>query len=460
MASPSVTPFASPAAPDLPVAADPWARVPAILARLGEPLFSGGDYLATDFGAAGDGRGDDQAALQRAIDACADGGGGRVIVPPGDYLTGPLRLRHRVNLHVGAGAMLRFVTDSCRFSRPTRTRWEGVECMGLSPAIYACEQTQVAVTGAGVLDGQAGAGRWWDWAGPWDGAEPTGWAPGQPDQRPARRRLLEWGEAGVPVDRRVLTTADRLRPMFLEFFRCRDVLVEGVTVRNTPMWAIHPVLCQGVTVRRVQVVSRGPNNDGCVVDSCRDVLVEDCFFDTGDDCIAIKAGRNRDGWRVDTPAADVIIRGCRMLGGHSAVALGSEISGGIRRVFIERCVLEGAALDHVLRIKANSARGGAVEQVCLREVTADQVREAAVRINLVYDGAEERGDRPPQVRELEIDHLFCRASGRAVWIEGLPERPIRDLRIRHSGFGRVAEANVLRHVEGFAVEGTDFPPPA
>jgi polygalacturonase len=460
MATPSTAAPVFPAAPDPVVAADPWALVPAILARLDEPRFSEEDFLVTHHGAAGDGRTDDQAALQRAIDLCAAGGGGRVVVPPGDFLTGPLRLRSGVNLHLRAGAVLRFVTDSCRFSGPVLTRWEGVECLGLMPAVYACDESRVAVTGAGVLDGQAGPGRWWDWAGPWDGDRATGWAPGVADQRAARARLLQWGGAGVPVAERVLTTTDRLRPMFLQFYRCRDVLVEGVTIRNTPMWAVHPALCRGVTVRRVQVVSHGPNNDGCVVDSCRDVLVEDCVFETGDDCIAVKSGRDRDGWRVGAPAEDVVIRGCRMRAGHSAVALGSEVSGGIRRVFIERCVLEGPALDHVLRIKANSARGGAVGEVCLREVAAARAREAAVRVDLGYEAAGERGDRPPTVGELAIDRLECRESGRAVWIDGLPEMPVRAVQVRDSVFGRVAAPNVLRHVEGFAAVRTEFPVPS
>jgi polygalacturonase len=306
---------------------DPWAQVPAILARIPALVFPARDYLVTAYGAMGNGRTEDHAALLRAIAACADEGGGRVVVPPGEYLTGPLRLRSRVNLHLCAGATLRFVADSCRYLPPVLTRWEGVECMGLAPFIYAHAQQQVAVTGDGALDGQAGPGRWWDWAGPWDGPEPTGWTPEQPHQRAARHRLQQWAEAGVPVSRRVVAPQDLLRPMFIQFYRCRDVLVEGVTLRNIPMWGVHPVFCRAVTVRRIRVISHGPNNDGCVPDSSRDVLVEDCLFDTGDDCIAIKAGRNRDGRRVHTPAEDIVIRGCRMREGHSAIAIGAAHQG-------------------------------------------------------------------------------------------------------------------------------------
>ena len=438
---------------------DPWAGAAAIRARIPELSFPARDHVVTDYGAVGDGRTDDHAAISRALTACAEAGGGRVVVPPGDFLTGPLRLRSRVNLHVVGGATLRFTTDSCRYLPPVLTRWEGIECMGLSPLIYALDQEKVAVTGGGVLDGQAGPGRWWHWAGPWEDGLATGWTRGEPHQAAARERLHRWAESGLPVGERLLTGQDRLRPMFIQFYRCRDVLVEGVTLRNTPMWGIHPVLCRAVAVRRVQVISPGPNNDGCVADSSREVLVEECLFDTGDDCLAIKAGRNHDGWRVNTPAEDIVIRDCRMRGGHSAVAIGSEISGHIRRVFVERCTLDGAQLDHVVRIKGNSTRGGIVEQIHLRDIAARRACEAAVRIDLRYDEAVEQGDRWPQVREVAIDRLDCDHCERAIWIEGLAAMPVRGVHIRDSVFRRVDAPNILREVDGFSAARTAFPPP-
>lgn len=439
---------------------DPWMEVPAILARIPSHAFASRDYVATDYGAVGDGRTDDHAALVRTIAACAAGGGGRVVVPPGDYLTGPLHLRSHMNLHVCAGAMLRFTTDSRRYLPLVCTRWEGMECMGLSPLIYACEQEHIAITGGGVLDGQAGPGRWWNWAGPWEGTRPTGWTPGQPHQAAARDRLKRWAESGLPVHQRLCTEQDLLRPMFIQFYRCREVLVEGITLRNSPMWGVHPVLCRAVTVRKVRIDSHGPNNDGCVADSSCDVLIEDCLLDTGDDCIAIKSGRNQDGLRVNVPAEDIVIRGCRMLNGHGGVAIGSEISGGVRRVFVERCVMDSPQLDVAFRIKANSTRGGVVEQIYLRDLEVRGVRDAAVQIDLRYAEAEEQGNRLPRVREIVIERLACAQSGRAVWIEGLAAMPVCDVHIRDSGFRRVAAANILHHVEGFTARQIVFPAPA
>lgn len=438
---------------------NPWAGVPAILARIPALLFPPRDHVVTDYGAVGDGRTDDHAAIVRTIAACADAGGGRVVVPPGDYLTGPLHLRSFVNLHVCAGATLRFTTDSCRYLPPVFTRWEGIECMGLSPLIYAFEQKHVAVTGGGVLDGQAGLGRWWNWAGPWEGALPTGWTPGHSHQAAARNRLQRWAESGTPVHQRIFTERDLLRPMSVQFYRCHDVLVEGVTLRNTPMWGIHPALCRAVTVRRVQFASHGPNNDGCVPDSCRDVLIEDCRFDAGDDCVAIKSGRNHDGMRVNVPSEDIVIRGCRMLAGHGGVAIGSEISGCVRRIFVERCVMSGPQLDLAFRIKANSTRGGVVGQIHLRDIEVRRVREAAVQIDLLYAQTEEQGDLLPQVGEITVEALVCAQSGRAVWIEGLPAMPVRDVHIRDCAFRRVEAANILHHVEGFTARGVVFPAP-
>jgi polygalacturonase len=396
----------------------------------------------------------------RAIAACAAGGGGRVLVPPGEYLTGPLHLESFVNLHVSAGATLRFVTDSCRYLPLVLTRWEGVECMGLSPLVYACDREKIAITGAGILDGQAGPGRWWHWAGPWEGTRATGWVPGQPYHARARENLMRWAAAGIPVRQRILTEWDLLRPSCIEFNHCHDVLVEGITVRNTPMWGIHPVFCRAVTVRGVQICSHGPNNDGCVTDSCRDVLIEDCLFDTGDDCVAVKSGRNEDGRRVNVPAENVVIRDCRMLDGHGGVAIGSEISGSIRRVFVERCVMDNPDLERAFRIKANSTRGGVVEQIFLRDIDVSEVREAAVRIDLTYAEAEEQGDHMPKVRDLVIERLECGHCGRAIWIEGSAAEPVRDVRISDSVFGRVDAPNIVRHVRGLNLQHVVLPAPA
>ncbi|HEU0301877.1 MAG TPA: glycosyl hydrolase family 28 protein, partial [Longimicrobium sp.] len=262
-----------------------WERVPEILARIVPPAFPDRDFAITSYGAVGDGSTDCTVAFRAAVQACAQAGGGRVVVPEGRFLTGPIHLRSNVNLHVSRGGTIAFSRDPNAYLPAVFTRWEGMELMGYSPLIYAFEQENVAVTGQGTLDGQADETHWWPWKGAWK--QHPEWVD-NPNQLPARARLLAMVEAGTPVAERVFTGGSYLRPQFIQPYRCRNVLVEGVTIVNSPMWEINPVLCTNVTVRGVQVVTHGPNNDGCNPESCRDVLIERCLFDTGDDCIAIK----------------------------------------------------------------------------------------------------------------------------------------------------------------------------
>jgi polygalacturonase len=258
-------------------------------------------------------------------------------------------------------------------------------------------------------------------------------------------------ESDAPVSERVFGEGSFLRPNFVQFYRCRNVLIDGISVRNAPMWQLHPVLCTNVLVRRVKAVSHGPNNDGCNPESCRDVLIEDCLFDTGDDCIAIKSGRNRDGRRVGRPSENIIIRNCRMQDGHGGVTIGSEASGGVRNVYAEQCRMDSPNLDRVLRLKTNSFRGGFIENVFMRNVTAGQVAEAILSIDLYYEeGAS--GQFPPAVRNIEMTDITCRKSKYALYLRGYKEFPLRNIRLAQCSFEDVAEADVVENVEGLSFD--------
>ena len=195
------------------------------------------------------------------------------------------------------GATLKFSADPQHYLPAVFTRFEGTELLNYSPLVYALDQENIALTGEGTLDGQAGPGAWWPWKGKWGGEVDHGWRQGDPDQTAAVKRLGKLADAGTPPAERQFGDGHRLRPNFVQPYRCRNVLIEGVTFVNSPMWILNPVLCKNVTIRGVTVDSHGPNNDGCDPESCRDVLIEKCTFDTGDDCIAIKSGRNADGRR-------------------------------------------------------------------------------------------------------------------------------------------------------------------
>ncbi len=270
-------------------------------------------------------------------------GGGRVVVPSGRFATGPIHLRSNVELHVSRDATLLFARDPRQYLPAVLTRFEGTELMNYSPFIYAYDQQNVAITGEGTLDGQADREHWW----PWKGLADFGWTRGAPNYNASRQRLLEMAERREAVERRRFGEGDYLRPPFIQPYKCRNVLIENVSITNSPMWEINPVLCENVTVRGVKISSGGPNNDGCNPESSRDVLIERCVFNTGDDCIAIKSGRNADGRRVNVPSQNIIVRNCEMRDGHGGVTIGSEISGGCWNVFAHDCRMDSPRLDNV-----------------------------------------------------------------------------------------------------------------
>jgi unsaturated rhamnogalacturonyl hydrolase len=419
-----------------------WGQVAAILARIKAPVFPDVEFPITKYGASADGKSDASRAIAQAIDACHQAGGGRVVVPAGEYLTGPIHLKSGVNLHLDHGATLKFKTDPKAYLPAVRTWFEGMECYNYSPLIYAFGAKNIAVTGAGVLDGQAANDNWW----PWKGKKDHGWQNGMPQQKTARDRLGKMVEQGTPVEERRFGEGDYLRPSFIEPFRCENVLIEGVRVVRSPMWELHPVLCTNVIVRGVHIETHGPNNDGCDPEACRDVLIEDCVFDTGDDCIAIKSGRNNDGRRIGVPTENVVIRRCTMNDGHGGVTIGSEISGGCRNVFVEDCNMDSPNLDRAIRFKSNAVRGGVVENIFVRNVKVGTVGDAALQIDFVYEeGA--KGSHKPVVRNLVIENMVVADAKRVLDVQGFAGAEISGVRIRHSSFKGITQADVVKEAD-------------
>jgi unsaturated rhamnogalacturonyl hydrolase len=420
-----------------------WRKESGILARIQPPAFRHRDYPITRFGAKAGGEADATEAIRAAIERCSGDGGGRVIVPAGVFLTGAIHLMSGVNLHLEKGATLLFKTDPRAYLPAVFTRFEGMECWNYSPLIYACGQKNIAVTGEGTLDGQADDSTWWNWKG----------NRGRDTERPpvtqtaARQRLAKMVNESTPPDQRRFGEGDNLRPSFIEPFRCRNVLIEGVHIRRSPMWEIHPLLSTNVIVRGVDIVSHGPNNDGCDPESSRDVLLENCLFDTGDDCIAIKSGRNNDGRRVGLASENLVIRGCTMKDGHGGVSIGSEISGGCRNVFVEDCEMDSPHLDRVLRFKSNAVRGGVVENVFMRNVSVGRVADAALQIDFVYEeGA--NGAFKPVVRNVVMQNVTVRETPRVLNVVGIPAGEINGVRILNSTFRNVKSEDVVKQATG------------
>ncbi|MBD5780573.1 glycoside hydrolase family 28 protein [Pelagicoccus sp. NFK12] len=428
-----------------------WLVAGEILERIKAPTFANREFSILDYGAREGVEGGAGDAIAKAIKACNEAGGGKVVIPSGTFHTGPIHLLSNVNLHLEEGAVVKFTTDTSQYLPAVYTRWEGVECYNYSPLIYAFEQLNIAVTGKGTFDGQAGDDHWWSWKG----REEWGWKEGMPHQKDGRDRLFAQGEAGVPVEERVYGEGDYLRPSFVQPYRCKNILIEGVTFINSPMWELNPVLCENLTVRGVTVVSHGPNNDGCNPESCKDVLIEDCHFDTGDDCIAIKSGRNNDGRRVNVPSENIIVRNCKMVEGHGGVVIGSEISGGVRNVFVENCEMSSPNLDRALRIKTNSIRGGLIENIFVRDVEVGVVKDSVIKINFVYEEGD-AGDFAPVVRNMVVRRLISRDSKYALYFKGYEHTPITDVHLIDCQFEGVEKPSVLQHVRGLQFDNVQM----
>jgi polygalacturonase len=428
--------------------ADPWLYAEEIRRSIRPPAFPDRDFDVTGFGAIADGETDCTQPINDAIRACSAAGGGRVVVPAGNYLTGPLHLFSNVNLHVAEGATLSFYTDPKRYLPAVFTRWEGTEAMNFSPLVYAFEQENIAITGGGTLDGGAADDNWWSLKERWKGNSPD---------NPSKDRLTAMADAGVPPRERVFDADSRLRPSFIQPYRCKNVLIEGVRLRRAPFWQIHPVLCENVVVRGVDVMSHGPNNDGCNPDSCRSVLIENCRFDTGDDCIAIKSGRNADGRRVNVPSEDIIVSGCEMKAGHGGVVIGSEMSGGVRNVFVEDCSMSSPDLWYMLRIKTNSLRGGFVENAHVRRIKIGTIGKAAIRINFHYAKGDV-GEFVPRVSNVSVTDVVGENVRQVLSLKGYDRSPVRDVRVSNCRFSGVKQADVVEFVEGLALENvtSDF----
>jgi unsaturated rhamnogalacturonyl hydrolase len=413
-----------------------WQTANEILGRIHAPTFPNREFRITDFGALADGKTDSTAAIKMAIEACHNAGGGHVVVPDGEFLTGAIHLLSNVDLHLADGATLKFSTDPAAYLPVVRTRWEGTECMNYSALIYAFEQENIAVTGHGTIDGQASDENWWAWS------RKIGGKP-QPALVDAHK-LDTLADSKVPVAERVFGAGHLLRPNFFQPYRCKTVLIDGLHIRRSPMWEINPVLCTNVIVRNLDIFSHGPNNDGCDPDSSQDVLIENCTFDTGDDCIAIKSGRNDDGRRVGVGSENLIVRHCTMKDGHGGVVIGSEIAGGCRNVFVENCTMDSSNLDRAFRFKSNARRGGVIENILARNLTIGSVSEAVITVDFLYEeGA--KGPEHPVLRNVNLENITARGAPRIFYIVGFDAATIDNIKISNSTISGLQAPEIIDH---------------
>lgn len=407
-----------------------WEAVPDLINRITLPSFPDRDYLIVDFGAVGDSVTDCYESFKKAINKCNQDGGGKIIVPAGVFLiNGPVRLKSNVHLYLSEGARLKFSANPGDYLPVVLTRWEGTELFNYSPFIYAYQATNIAITGRGVINGNA----------------KHSFAQWKVKQQEDKATLRQMGNDGVPVYQRVFGEGHFLRPSMIQPFGCNNVLIEGITIYDSPFWVIHPTFCTNVTVRDITVDSWNTNNDGVDPDGSVNVLIEDCVFNCGDDAVAIKSGRDQDGWRIGQPTENVLIRNCTMNSKANGLCIGSEMSGSVRNIYMENCTVGEA--NSTIYFKANLDRGGIVENVFVRKIIVERANTAFIRFDSNYKGY--RGNHyPPVFRNFNIENVTCKlANHYGFYMVGVEDSPISDIYLKDVKITKAEVPTFTQYVE-------------
>ncbi len=386
-----------------------------------EFVFPQRDFSIADFGAVEGGQVINTAAIAKAVASCHEAGGGRVVVPAGEWLTGAIHLMSNVNLYLDEGAVLRFTDNPDDYLPAVMTSWEGLECYNYSPLVYAFDCENVAITGTGMLAPVMDTWREW-FARPQAHLE-------------ALKELYNQASFDVPVEQRQMAKGENhLRPHLIHFNRCRNVLLDSFKIRESPFWTIHLYLCDGGIVRNLDVKAHGHNNDGIDLEMSRNILVEHCVFDQGDDAVVIKSGRNQDAWRINVPCENIVVRNCDILKGHTLLGIGSEMSAGVRNVYMHHCT----APDSVFRLffaKTNHRRGGFIENIWMKNVQAGKMqRVLEVDTDVLYqwrDLVPTYKDSITLIRGLYMDSVTCERTEAVYDLKGDERLPIRQVEIRN-----------------------------
>lgn len=425
---------------------------PFAMPPIAEPDFSASPrFPITDFGADPNDQGKTSAAIARAIDAANAAGGGTVVVPEGVWPTAKIHLKSHVNLHLTKGATLLFSEKPEDYLPPVQTSWEGLECFNYSPLIYAFDCENVAVTGEGRL--KAKLDFWQAWY-----ARPK-------EHLDASVALYQMARTLVPVaDRDMTKGLAHMRPQFIQFNRCRHVLVEDISIEDSPFWVLHPLMCSDVVIRRVKIRAHGHNNDGVDPEMSERVLIEDCTFDQGDDAISVKSGRDHDAWRLNRASRNIIMRNCRVINGHQLMAIGSELSGGIENVFVDNCHFIGdgkgsdghaVPINNILYVKTNERRGGFVKNIFVNNVTATKIAGGvlAVETDVLYQWrtlTPTYDRRLTAIEGLHVSNVTVNEAKFLCSITAEAEAPVRDVTLRNVKVATITgKAVTTENVIGF-----------
>ncbi len=380
-------------------------------------------YNVIDFGAKNDSSKLCTSAIKNAIAAAVKKGGGTVYFPAGKYLTGPIHLKSNITIFIDAGAELHFSDNFDDYLPMVKSRYEGVDVTSFSPLFYAYKAENIAIRGRGIIDGHGK--KWWDFV--------EGYKEGQ-----ARSK---WQVTFDGLNKDILLPDDPkqmkrgfLRPPFIQTMYCKNLQIEGITIRNSPFWTVNPEFCENVTIHAITINNpHSPNTDGINPESCNNVHISDCHISVGDDCITIKSGKDGPGRKKAVPAENYTITNCTMLSGHGGVVIGSEMSGDVRKITISNCVFDGT--DRGIRIKTARGRGGIVEEIRVSNVIMKNIKDQAIVLDMQYakTNPEPVSERTPRFRNIHLSNITGQVN-QAGYLNGLEEMPIENITFNDINF--------------------------
>lgn len=423
-----------------------YKELPFVMQKVATPVFPKRTVSIRTFGAVSDGRTLNTEAISKAINSVSEAGGGTVLIPEGLWLTGPIELKSNVRLHTQKRTVVVFTSDFSQYPM-VRTFYEGMEGWRTKSPLYARNAINIAVTGEGVFEGNGDAWRpikknnvsvfqWREFvsSGGVLSADETVWYPSQSAMDGSYNKV----DPKFRSMEEAMTIKDFLRPVMVNLVQCKNILIEGPTFRNSPAWCLHPVLCEQLTIRGVTVVNESwaSNGDALDVESCKNVLIADCSFDAGDDGICMKSGKDAEGRKRGVPTENVIIYNCRVYNGHGGFVVGSEMSGGVRNVFLKNCEFIGT--DNGLRFKSTRGRGGLVENIYISNINMVNIKSDAILYDLYYGGKLKTDEivavdeTTPSFRNIHMKNIVCHGAKRAALFQGLPEMKLSGITLENA----------------------------
>lgn len=404
-----------------------------ILSRIQPPVIPEKEFNITEFGAIGDGTANSKPSFDRAMEALNNAGGGKLVVPPGLYiLDGPIHFVSNVELHLTEGSHLQFSSNPIHYLPVVSTSWEGTLLYNYSPFIYAYQCENIAITGKGIIDGSA-ANTWQHWR-----------------ELQNKDQLLsrQMNNEQVPLKDRIFGEGHFLRPQLIQFYDCRNILVEDVKIIDSPFWCLHLLMCTNATIRGVRYDAQNKNNDGVNPEYSQDILIENIEFNNADDNVAIKAGRDHEGRTIGKSSKNIIIRNCNLLGLHGIV-IGSEMAAGVHNVYVDSCQATGY-LKRGLYIKSNPDRGGEISNIYFRNIKLDVVEDCFFITSFYHQEGE---GNATHIHSIFVQDVVCNeATASGVAIHGYPELKVHNIHFRNVAIRKAQTAFDLRDANNIVLE--------